>query len=360
MALTPTQMLRAAPVQFIETPDGALLKRGGTEVKVRGEGAAEALHLIFDALCMEGKTPDDICGLFPPLSRPVVENLLEQLLARRLLVPEDSLAFDVQAPESNLDIFYWNFQERTTRVTEQLNQVHFVILGVNYISRQLASTLRASGIENIMVVDHPFLRNLSLFDEMGTLKKDQWLPFLSPLELSKDFDPKAQCIIGTSDFGGSPVLREWNTFCITRKRHFMPVVLRNLIGYIGPFVVPGETACFECLQARENSHREEPEARRAIEDRAFEAQKVIGFHPSMASVLADIAAFELTKFYSGAISSWNIGSLIEVNLLDTRMTARKVLKVPRCAVCSPMSTRASTTAYQTPVFHFQRRTHEGS
>jgi hypothetical protein len=62
----------------------------------------------------------------------------------------------------------------------------------------------------------------------------------------------------------------------------------------------------------------------------------------MGSILADIAAVELMKFYGGVLQS-SVGSLIEVNLLATKMTSRKVLKIPRCAVCSPLTARPPIT-----------------
>ncbi|MFB3146853.1 MAG: hypothetical protein ACE1ZO_06975, partial [Nitrospirales bacterium] len=75
------------------------------------------------------------------------------------------------------------------------------------------------------------------------------------------------------------------------------------------------------------------------------------FHPSMASILGDIAAMEMTKFYSQSMPLWNVGKLIEVNLLATRMTPRKVLKLPRCPVCSPLQTQAAITPDK-PSAHF--------
>jgi hypothetical protein len=85
---------------------------------------------------------------------------------------------------------------------------------------------------------------------------------------------------------------------------------------------------------------EEPESQRASEHLAFEGQMVAGFHPSMASVLGDIAAIELSKFYGGWMRQRLAGTLLEVNLLNSRMTPHKILKVPRCRVCSPLNTRA--------------------
>ena len=105
------------------------------------------------------------------------------------------------------------------------------------------------------------------------------------------------CLVVTSDFGGQHLLRNWNRHCVRERIPFLPVVLQDLVGRIGPLVVPGEGSCLECLRARENSHIDDPETHRAAEHGAYEGQVVNAFHPSMASVLGDIAAMELLKLY---------------------------------------------------------------
>ena len=90
-------------------------------------------------------------------------------------------------------------------------------------------------------------------------------------------------------------MRPWNEFCVRHRRPFLPVVLQDLIGYIGPIVVPGETACFECLRARQNSNLINPETQRAAEARAFDGQAIAAAHPAMSASLGAIAGFELTS-----------------------------------------------------------------
>jgi len=63
----------------------------------------------------------------------------------------------------------------------------------------------------------------------------------------------------------------------------------------------------------------------------------------MASILGDVGAVELTKFYSGLLPRTQIGTLIEVDLMEPRINSRKVLKVPRCPVCSPVVGNSSRT-----------------
>jgi molybdopterin-synthase adenylyltransferase len=339
--------LKVPAVHFIETRDGVILKRGCTEFKIAGAGAAEAVKKILAVAGNGGATREEILELFDPDAGPIIERLSEQLLNRRLLVPcegEDS----AEDPESNLDIFYWHFGEQTTRVTERLNRHSLVILGVNCISRQLAASLAASEVENVHVLDHPRLRNLRLFDDAGKLKSDQWPASLKgPQDWTDSLAHQSfDCLIATSDFSGQEAMREWNTLCVQQNRHFLPVVLQDLIGYVGPLVVPGETACFDCLRIRRNSQMHDEKPRRFTEGVAFAGQGAIGFHPSMASIVGNIAAFELIKFYSETLPFLKVGTLIEVNLLATEVKSRKVLKIPRCPTCSPLKTRPSATPYK--------------
>jgi molybdopterin-synthase adenylyltransferase len=347
-----SQKMRALTIQLIEIDNGILLKRGCTEVKIGGEGAAEAVQVVLSAAAGPGATREEICERFATPSRPAVERLIDLLIARHMLVPSNGVESVATDRESSLDILYWHFGVSAAEVTQRLNSRQIVIVGVNCISRQLVASLSASDLDNFRVIDYPLLRNLRLFDDTARLLADQWpasaKPPLAYEEWADKIDPQSlDCLVATSDFGGQQEMRPWNKFCVEHDRHFLPVVLQNVIGYVGPLVIPGETACFECLRARQNAHLEDPQTRRAAEDVAFEGQVVTGFHPAMASVLGDLAAIELTKFYSGVLPLRNVGTLIEVNLLATQLTARKVLKIPRCAVCSPLHTRSSTTAQKT-------------
>ncbi len=315
------------------------------------DGAIEIVAHILNLADEKGLTREEIFNQFSPDDRQAVEHLIDMLLARRLLVPSEVTEPSPNIPESSLDIFYWHFGVSTDQVTTRLNSRNLVIIGVNSISRRLISSLTDVGVENFQVVDDPCMRNPDLFDDEGNLLEARWSPNLSePMELREWEDhiepASVNCIIAASDLGTHQGIRDWNAFCVKNRCHFLPVILQDLIGYVGPLVVPGETACYECLRQRQNAHMNDPEVQRASEIITSNGQKVVGFHPSMASILGDIAAFELTKLYSDVLPLRSIGNQIEVNLLTSKIMKRKVLKVPRCAVCSPLTTRSFATTYK--------------
>ena len=311
-------------------------------MKIAGPGATDAVKTVLDAT-RTGASLNDIKKLFTRPSLPHVEKLVHELIERRLLIPSDDSDTRVHEKDNHTDIFYWHFRETTEGVSARLNKIRFVIIGINYISRQLAIALTACGHRNFEVVDHPRQRNINLFDENGHLNNDEWPPRLARPSERKD-DQAAElgdCAIVTSDFGGQEAVRHWNKVCLERGKPFMPVILKNMVGYVGPLVIPGETPCYECLYYRQRSHTMD-ESESLADRMAFEAQQVAGFHPVMAAMLGDIAAFELTRFYGGGMPARRIGGLIEVNLLAARMTERHVLKVPRCIACSPLHRHSCT------------------
>jgi bacteriocin biosynthesis cyclodehydratase domain-containing protein len=278
---------------------------------------------------------------FPVPDRAAVRNLIEELEQRRILVPGDEAIPDPQEPEGALEIFYWHFAEHTERVNERLTTQKIIVVGVNAISKALVMCLTAAGISDIVVIDHPMLRNLRLFDGGVDLIPNEWGVGIQPIPADQWVPDTFGCLVATSDFGGGQALAEWNAFCLDRRYDYFPVVLQDLVGYLGPLVVPGESACFECMKARWNSNVEGLESRWDVLQ--SDSQRVIGFHPAMPAMLGALAAFELTKFYGLRLPFTAVGRLIEVNMLTMRMDNRKVLKVPRCPACSSLNVQQSAS-----------------
>jgi bacteriocin biosynthesis cyclodehydratase domain-containing protein len=334
-----SDVLHALPVQLVEiSPSALIVKRGRTEVRIRGERAGEVARRVLIATS-SGATGHEILEAFAAPDRAAIAELVTKFRSSGFLVSKSNGDLPPEGAETSLDVFYWHFGTSTAAVRKDLSKTPISIIGVNCISRRLAATLTADGAAKVEIIHYPLLCNLRLLDDRGELRAEEW-PRQGPAPRDykqwwEECDPQSLgCVVATSDFGGAQMMRPWNEFCIKNKLNFLPVVLQDLIGYIGPLVVPGETACFECLRARQNSHLSEPEIERAAEEQSFESQSVAGFHPAMASVLGDLAALELSRFYGGWALPRVVGALIEVNLVGLKMTTRRVLRVPRCRVCA--------------------------
>ena len=337
--------LIALPVQVVDVPEGVVLKRGATEVAIKGTHAANAVRLVLNATRGEGASPAEIQSLFARTDAPQVYALIKNLTERHLLVPADTKSVLGENGESNFDVFSWNFGQSTAHIMERLNKIRLVIIGVNSISRQLAMSLVSCGHRNHLVLDDPHHRNTRFFSKTGRMKKEEWPATLDRPQSCRTGRPRelGDCLVATSDFGGQRALSEWNKICLDQKVPFLPVMLKNLLGYVGPFVVPGETPCFECLISRQRSHSKNALLEDLTDSVAFDGQGVAGFHPAMATILGDIAAFEITRFFTESFPKREPGQILEVDLLAGKMIGRTVIKVPRCAACSPLHKTSLTS-----------------
>jgi bacteriocin biosynthesis cyclodehydratase domain-containing protein len=339
--------LIALPVQLMSIDGGVILVRGVTELCISGERGAEVVHAVLAAASGEGVTRRDLVEQFAATDREMVGKLVDELVSRSILMRAGAQP-KPDSIESGFDVFYWHFGQTARATLDRMSEKPIVLMGVNAISRQIALSLRSLGVERVQVVDFHTHRNLRMHDSAGNLKADEW-PTVAPLA----YDTWAEglenqefaCLVATSDFGCPHLMREWNRFCVENRVHFLPVMLERFTGTIGPLVIPGETACYECLHLRENANMSAPEIGRIVELGPAEQQAVTGFHPAMANVLGELAAMELCKIYGGGIP-WRTNRIIEVNLLAPSLFSRQLLKLPLCPVCSPALKTTSVDPYK--------------
>ncbi len=333
---------KALPFQVIENDKGIILKRGVAQIAIGGKQASAVIATMLAVLGEHGATLDEVCATFAEPDRPGIKDLLRHLVNRRFLVAADQVLTDTEpaSSESNLDVFYWQFGRQTAQVVDTLNTYRTAIVGVNLLSQRMVAALTAVGVTTIHLIDDPLLRNPSLYTEDGNWRAEEWPATLAPPVPAEDWQQTlstadVRCIIATAEFGGQHLLRQWNKVCVENNIHFLPVLIQDMIGYIGPLVIPGETACLECLRARQNSNMIDSHEKRIAEEFAFAGQHIAALHPSMLAVVAETAVFEFNRFYAGLLD-WKVGKLIEINLFATSTTVRKVFKIPRCPVCSPL------------------------
>jgi len=331
--------LYALSFQIIEQPAGILIKRGCLTFKINAPHISSLLHSLLKHLPAEGISETDLLAQFTETERPRYKILLDALKQRQLIVTTPP----TEQPESPDALFYWHFQQTPQTVAEKLSAQQIAIVGINTITIKLGTLLQEAGVAQVQWLDDPVLRHLPYFDTAGHLT--QTLPYpITLVEEQGSAIPVAappKCLIAAADFGGQHTLLAWNQYCVNHNILFLPILLQDLIGYLGPLVVPGETACLACLRARSQANRQDFALWEQI-DTQVSTHSAVGFHPLMSSMLAELAVLELTKFYA-EIPAVQVGHLIKVNLLATQMHSHKVLKIPRCPVCSTLNRQPAPT-----------------
>jgi bacteriocin biosynthesis cyclodehydratase domain-containing protein len=341
--------VRFRPVQLVPTAQGVIIKRGRMEFSVTGSGAYPLVLAVLDRAA-RGRSVDEIVASFGPAEEDSARAVIEQLERHRLLIPPGT-SEPTEPWETPLDLFHWSAGPAAADAEDRMAKASVTVIGVNEVSKTLVGTLTAAGLSNVQVVNYPFLCNLRMLDESGEVSGAGWpdsLPAPADYAAWSAEEPAGHdCLVATSDFGGLELMRVWNDYCTKRNIPFLPVVLQDLVGYLGPLWVRGQTACFECARARQNANLDDPQTARATEPLAFFGQGVTAaYHPALPAVLGNFAALEVSRLVGGWGRPRTLGTLVEVDLLAPELAARPVLKLPRCPACGESSTRSATEVFR--------------
>jgi bacteriocin biosynthesis cyclodehydratase domain-containing protein len=256
------------------------------------------------------------------------------MMSKRLLVASEEEGPVNGAQESNEDVFYWAAGSSRKTTIEALADLNPVICGVNRISQKICQSFEALGVPDVTLIDDPALRNTEFFDRRGRFSaKSFGVPECIAAKDFYDMRLTTGCVIATSEFGSPSFLLPWNSLCCGHNVHFMPVYLKDMIGYAGPLVIPGDTPCLQCVRMRQNAHLRHPAINTQIEKEMERGYPIAAIHPAMVNILAETAVFELVHFY-GALPEPRPGRLIVIDLAAGKTESKRVLKIPRCPVCS--------------------------
>ncbi|MEE3650612.1 MULTISPECIES: TOMM precursor leader peptide-binding protein [unclassified Brenneria] len=339
------------PIQIIETEDAVILKRGLAQLLIPDTNILLIIRVIQKALLQQPYSVAELKSLFAAPVQPLVEELLNKLLEKRFLqLQTDKGPTDQQlSVDPAQEIFYWHFNQYQQQIANTLNQKYWLFVGINKLNMLLLQAMQREGLQNYLIVDDPMLRNIDFFDDNHQLSADFWQQQTDRI-VSEDqlflgkYNAQIGFVVAASEFGSFFLLERWNEYAIKQKLTFYPVLLQNMVGYAGPLVIPHESACLTCLKSRQNSHSNGFAERRTTEQYAFAGQKVAAYHESMLHTLAAVAQFDLVKFISNI--QWEVGTLCEIDLLAGSMTRRKLLKAPRCSICSGLHDAPQVNLYQ--------------
>ncbi|MCC5905703.1 MAG: hypothetical protein JJU13_05840 [Balneolaceae bacterium] len=332
--------LKALPFQVVEMEDELLLKRGLSTMVIPDKSAMVVIRVIQKALAKKPYTAEELAGLFAANTRELILNFIEHLLKKRFVVYENGCPAVPAESETPQDIFYWHFNKYQDEIAVRLNERKVSLIGINTLTKKLLKALQREHTNQVLVIDDPSLRNVTYFDDEFEITDSFWKS--SDIKII-EADAAAESIgdigfmVAASEFGSFYLLETWNQFAVQNNIPFYPGVLQNMVGYAGPLVIPGESACLKCLKHRQNSNSPGFNEKRYAEKFAFQTQQTVAYHQSMLGVLAEVIIFDLVKFINNI--QWEVGSFCEIDLLSGNMKKRKLIKAPRCRTCSSASKR---------------------
>ena len=118
--------------------------------------------------------------------------------------------------------------------------------------------------------------------------------------------------------------------------------IEGLDAVLGPGVVPGETACWDCCRLRLLAHADPPEAAHDLQDALLAASppaRERTYLAPMAATLGHLMALEAVKMVADYTRSGLVGRLRTQNLVTLESEQHKVIRMPWCETCGGAARR---------------------
>ncbi|MZH02147.1 MAG: TOMM precursor leader peptide-binding protein [Nitrospinae bacterium] len=157
---------------------------------------------------------------------------------------------------------------------------------------------------------------------------------------------KLEFIIACRESPSYSFFEEINTKCLEAGTRWMHIALEGAMAYIGPTIVPYQTACYKCLSARIETLVPDLESHLAFKKEHNERPQDEGYFSPLGKIISSHVTMELTRIFMGYSSPKTFGRYYKLDADDMVPSEHNVLRFPRCSACynkkSPMDIWEST------------------
>lgn len=362
--------IRISPAASINpTTSGVVLRSDLGTFELKGEDVKVFVSKIVPLL--DGsRAPEALADALPDFSRSSVLSFLELLRQKGLTEEVEDAAPAAQAASRR-----WKPQERffhaleldETDPQEQLRQARILLVGAEPWGVAAALELAAAGIGEIRVLDHrpvsedDLLANRSWGPAaLGQPRAEalaQSLAATAPwTTVSHGALPEEGASLDGEPREGEPfdllltALTADDAYHLEKAARFGQATTTRSLGawldgfeaWVGPGVLPGETACWNCFRLRRLAHADAPEPAHELDARLLEAPsspRARTFLAPMAPFAGHLLALEALKLVTGFAPARILGRVYVQNLVTGDAGYHGVVRMPWCPVCGGAASR---------------------
>jgi bacteriocin biosynthesis cyclodehydratase domain-containing protein len=334
---------------MVPVDDGVLIGRRATVLqRVRGKQPFPELAATIAATVRDSpRSIQELTEQLPEYPPALVADVSRKLAALGVLdlVDAGAQAAGSKAPglpdrdeEGALTRYLQEHAADAAQSLERLSTSNVVVWGAGDVARRLRRELAAWHVDRITAVEAPLADDGRLTPGQGATSDGA-----SGADAQRRAVEAADLVVGCAD---EPVerLRVFPRVDDLSLEFDTPWLAGHLDGHellLGPLFVPGETGCYRCLEAREESHMPNPNEFHAFKDyvrrvgvSCWAETPLVG--PSM---LAGAMALEAVRILGKVTFPATYQTLITLNLLTFESRQHILLKVPFCDFCGPQTTR---------------------
>lgn len=314
-------------VPVVVDPDTVQFRIGpwaGPSYTIRDDDAdgkiAELVRMLDGDETLEG-----ILAAFDPEDLVEVESILDRLTEEDVLVHVGGSESDVPpvgvvSPTASL----------TADDVDAVARANVLVVNVGPIGRFVVEDLVSLGAENVRVVEPARGDDPTPLDDVPP----EAYSIAGP---DADLDAEiadADCVVYATADPRPGLVSAVNEIAFDEGVPWISGRLRGLDGFVGPAVVPGRTACFDCFRSRLLANVDDPVAYRGYERAVGNRDHGRGPLPALSRIVAGYVSIDLLHLLVDGIG-FTAGNVLHFDFFDLTVESNSVLKQPRCRVCGP-------------------------
>lgn len=179
------------------------------------------------------------------------------------------------------------------------------LLGSGELADEIRTAVEAVGVRSVVAVPNP--------------------PAL------QDYFPGLDLVIACADSPAFEFFEAVNRASLESGARWLRVCYSGELAQLGPTIVPHHSACFRCLEVRQQANQADIEGYRAYRKQAGVAEE--GSISPFRSVVANQAALEVMRLLTAFAPPVTVGRFYVFGAATPDAVPHNVLKVPRCPAC---------------------------
>lgn len=317
------------------------------------------LQMFIDAVVplLDGsRGMDEVVESLPDYSPESVRKLLD-LLERHGVIETVGVTKDERW--RGQEEFFRTWTDHPQEATQALSRARVLLAGLEPWGAVAAAELAASGVGALHVLDDGRVTEYDLLSVRFWGARHVGRPRVETLkDVLGEISPWCRVTTGSFALNDDRTLAlrtpDWDLVMGTLAREELQVLrslaefshrsrIPSLYGYlegldavVGPVVIPGQTACWNCARLRRLAHADHPEVAHALHASLAAARsrpRVRTYLAPMVPVLGHLIALEALKLLSQYAESRLAGCLLVQNLVTLETSLHTIIRMPWCDIC---------------------------
>ncbi len=338
----------------------------GRTVVMNGRLVATILPRLLELL--DGsRTIAEILEEFRHDERDWAMAVLRQMQAKGLL-EEAAVSPGASLPKAEAErlaaqlAFFSRFlhEPQTAQIALRQSRVH--VLGIDSMVWHVAVDLAAAGVGHLHIIDPWDVEPRDCIsgggwktDDIGRARSAVLADYLqehfpqatvhhgreipSDVRTARRLLSESDLVILCLEKPDHSMCRWVNQACVERGIPWVAAYLSAVEAVIGPMVVPGETACYECYHLRRQSNQDRLEERQTVEqylEQHRAERSPFGQLSPLPSIAGGLVSLEALRQLAGFAQPSTYDAFLRVDLITLEAELHPILKLPRCPICGPL------------------------